>query len=120
MTPFSGQQDREIILLELLPQFAHCVHAGLSGIGGQRCRGCIFEIGPDLLLPLDPCLTQEICELTGWSFPKAGGSVGQISVTSSHSGTFPRFTLLTFELKGRIVWLGGVPNDRIPQFRQPT
>src|SRR6476661_8146438 len=120
MPPFGGQQDGEIILLELLPQFGHRIRAGFSSISGQRCRGCIFEIGPDLLLPLDLCLTQEIRELTGWPFPETRGSVGEICITTSSGSAFPYLALFAFELKGRIVWLGGVADDGIPQFRQPT
>src|SRR6476659_3393154 len=120
MPPFSSQQDGEIILLELLPQFGHRIRAGFSSIRGQRCRCCIFEISPYLLLPLDLCLTQEIRELTGWPLPETRGSVGEICITAGSGSPFPCLALLAFELKRRIVGLGGVPDYGIPQFRQPA
>ncbi len=120
MSPLRRQQNRKIVLLELLTQLGHGIGAGLTDIGSLCRRNGILEVGPHFLLPFDLHVSQQVGQLTGRSLPEARGGIGQIRIPARRGGAFPCLSLLAFHFEDGIVGLPRVADHGISHLADST
>ena len=120
MSPFGGDQNREIVLLESVLQLGHGVGTRIRSFRRLGRLDRILEFGANLFSPAHLLFFQKIDKLTGRPLPHAQGGIREISVPAMRTGALIDLPLLTLDPEHQIVGLRRIGHDRVSDFFQAS